>query len=181
MPTYKDINLLTQKATIAGTEKIPVSDTEYVTPFDITKEINLEVFGKIDIPKDYVWSNGYVGGDTIYASSLSQFCQPILFHAGEKITYKTGSEYGSAIVQARDNTPISVGSTGFVIQILLIAQTANIQYQYTFQSDMWVVISVYKADYELHTFIESQGESLDDRVSALESEIGDIATILASI
>lgn len=29
--THKDINLLTQKATIAGTEKIPVSDTEYVT------------------------------------------------------------------------------------------------------------------------------------------------------
>lgn len=32
MPTYKDINLLTQKAQIAGTEKIPVSDTEYITP-----------------------------------------------------------------------------------------------------------------------------------------------------
>lgn len=29
--THKDISLLTQKATIAGTEKIPVSDTEYVT------------------------------------------------------------------------------------------------------------------------------------------------------
>lgn len=29
--SHKDINLLTQKATIAGTEKIPVSDTEYVT------------------------------------------------------------------------------------------------------------------------------------------------------
>lgn len=33
--THKDINLLTQKATIAGTEKIPVSDTEYVTPSQI--------------------------------------------------------------------------------------------------------------------------------------------------
>ena len=29
--SHKDINLLSQKATIAGTEKIPVSDTEYVT------------------------------------------------------------------------------------------------------------------------------------------------------
>lgn len=29
--THKDINLLTQKAQIAGTEKIPVSDMEYVT------------------------------------------------------------------------------------------------------------------------------------------------------
>lgn len=33
--TYKDIDLLSQKATIAGTEKIPVSDTEYVTPTQI--------------------------------------------------------------------------------------------------------------------------------------------------
>ena len=29
--THKDINLLSQKSTIAGTEKIPVSDTEYIT------------------------------------------------------------------------------------------------------------------------------------------------------
>lgn len=29
--TYKDINQLTQKASPAGTEKIPVSDTQYVT------------------------------------------------------------------------------------------------------------------------------------------------------
>jgi len=29
--THKDIGLLSQKSTIAGTEKIPVSDTEYVT------------------------------------------------------------------------------------------------------------------------------------------------------
>lgn len=30
MPSYKDINLLTPKASVAGTEKIPVSDTEYI-------------------------------------------------------------------------------------------------------------------------------------------------------
>lgn len=33
--THKDINLLTQKASVAGTEKIPVSDTEYITPEQI--------------------------------------------------------------------------------------------------------------------------------------------------
>ena len=33
--TYKDINLLTQKSTVAGTEKIEVSDTEYITPVQI--------------------------------------------------------------------------------------------------------------------------------------------------
>ena len=33
--TYKDINQLTQKGTVAGTEKLPVSDTEYITPAQI--------------------------------------------------------------------------------------------------------------------------------------------------
>lgn len=33
--SYKDINLLTQKSSVAGTEKLPVSDTEYITPSQI--------------------------------------------------------------------------------------------------------------------------------------------------
>lgn len=33
--TYKDIDLLTQKSAVAGTEKLPVSDTEYITPAQI--------------------------------------------------------------------------------------------------------------------------------------------------
>ena len=33
--TYKDINQLTQKSSVAGTEKLPVSDTEYITPSQI--------------------------------------------------------------------------------------------------------------------------------------------------
>lgn len=34
-PVFKDIDELSQKATIAGTEKLPVSDTEYITPDQI--------------------------------------------------------------------------------------------------------------------------------------------------
>lgn len=33
--TFKDINQLTQKSSVAGTEKLPVSDTEYITPAQI--------------------------------------------------------------------------------------------------------------------------------------------------
>lgn len=33
--TYKDIDLLTNKSSVNGTEKIPVSDTEYITPNQI--------------------------------------------------------------------------------------------------------------------------------------------------
>jgi len=35
---FKDINKLTQKVTIAGTEKLPVSDTEYITPTQIVSK-----------------------------------------------------------------------------------------------------------------------------------------------
>lgn len=33
--SYKDINQLSQKSSIAGTEKLPVSDTQYITPSQI--------------------------------------------------------------------------------------------------------------------------------------------------
>lgn len=33
--TYKDIDTLTNKSSVAGTEKIPVSDTQYITPNQI--------------------------------------------------------------------------------------------------------------------------------------------------
>lgn len=39
--TYKDISTLTQKASVAGTEKIPVSGTEYITPAQITATVDL--------------------------------------------------------------------------------------------------------------------------------------------
>ena len=42
--TYKDIDQLSQKSTVAGTEKIPVSDTQYLTPDQIAthKRVHLE-------------------------------------------------------------------------------------------------------------------------------------------
>ena len=41
--THKDINLLSQKSTIAGTEKIPVSDTEYITPAQIVAGVEAQI------------------------------------------------------------------------------------------------------------------------------------------
>ena len=38
---HKDIALLSQKASIAGTEKIPVSDTEYVTTSQIAGQVSV--------------------------------------------------------------------------------------------------------------------------------------------
>lgn len=38
MATFKDINQLSQKSAVAGTEKLPVSDTEYITPAQIVSD-----------------------------------------------------------------------------------------------------------------------------------------------
>lgn len=40
--TYKDIDQLSQKSSVAGTEKIPVSDTQYITPEQISGLSGLE-------------------------------------------------------------------------------------------------------------------------------------------
>lgn len=42
--TYKDIDQLLQKSVVAGTEKLPVSDTQYITPVQIAtcKQVHLE-------------------------------------------------------------------------------------------------------------------------------------------
>lgn len=42
--TYKDIDELSQKSSVAGTEKLPVSDTQYITPAQIAtcKQVHLE-------------------------------------------------------------------------------------------------------------------------------------------
>lgn len=40
--TYKDIGQLTQKSSVAGTEKIPVSDTQYITPSQIAGMIPVD-------------------------------------------------------------------------------------------------------------------------------------------
>lgn len=41
--THKDINLLSQKSAVAGTEKIPVSDTEYITPSQIVAGVESQI------------------------------------------------------------------------------------------------------------------------------------------
>lgn len=56
--TYKDISLLSQKASIAGTEKIPVSDTQYITPAQILAALSA-AFSAGDANKlVYIDSNG---------------------------------------------------------------------------------------------------------------------------
>ena len=48
--TYKDIDLLTQKSAVAGTEKIPVSDTQYLTPAQIAISKQVHLTDESDMP-----------------------------------------------------------------------------------------------------------------------------------
>lgn len=137
---------------------------------DLEVEKNLDIYGEAPIYKDYIWADGFVASGTVISSSLSQFCQPVLFKAGEKLTYKTGSEYSSAVVQVVDNTPIAVGSTGIAVQVLINAPTANVQYEYTFETDMWVVISVLKSDYVLNTYIY-RANSISEQIDHIEEKV----------
>ena len=48
--TYKDIDQLSQKSAVAGTEKIPVSDTQYLTPAQIATSKQVHLTGESDMP-----------------------------------------------------------------------------------------------------------------------------------
>lgn len=47
---YKDIDQLSQKSTVAGTEKIPVSDTQYLTPAQIATSKQVHLTDESDMP-----------------------------------------------------------------------------------------------------------------------------------
>lgn len=48
--TYKDIDQLSQKPSVAGTEKIPVSDTQYLTPDQIATHKRVHLEDESDMP-----------------------------------------------------------------------------------------------------------------------------------
>ena len=48
--TYKDIDQLSQKSTVAGTEKIPVSDTQYLTPAQIATSKQVHLTDESEMP-----------------------------------------------------------------------------------------------------------------------------------
>jgi hypothetical protein len=48
--TYKDIDQLSQKPSVAGTEKIPVSDTQYLTPTQIATSKQVHLTDESDMP-----------------------------------------------------------------------------------------------------------------------------------
>ena len=48
--TYKDIDDLSQKSAVVGTEKIPVSDTQYLTPAQIATSKQVHLTDESEMP-----------------------------------------------------------------------------------------------------------------------------------
>lgn len=75
--TYKDIDLLAQKSAVAGTEKIPVSDTQYITPAQIATSKQVHLTDESDMPASPDASTVYLidddgsGGYTLPIASAS--------------------------------------------------------------------------------------------------------------
>ena len=136
---------------------------------DEITELRLDVFGQVEIEKNYNWSDGYLGsGWEIKSSTTSQFSQPVFCKAGEVLKYKTGNNYSYAVAKVHDDTPISVGSYDFVESILITA-SANTEYTYTFEEDMYIVISVQKSNYTV-SVNKYKDNSIDKRLTTVELE-----------
>lgn len=56
--TYKDIGQLSQKSSVAGTEKLPVSGTEYITPSQIVSGLQKSITVSTSTPTSSQGSNG---------------------------------------------------------------------------------------------------------------------------
>ena len=67
--TYKDIDLLTQKSAVVGTEKIPVSDTEFITPNQIAGIVPID--SSVDKESTNALQNGYITKTFLRGKSLT--------------------------------------------------------------------------------------------------------------
>lgn len=119
--SHKDINLLTQKATIAGTEKLPVSDTEYITPNQIA---GLAGGGGGDT-SDCVHITGdeTVGGDKTFTDNIAVVDASHILYSGASPSqgFTRGTSYqwwdyvGASSIIIGDDEPLLGEPKAFVL------------------------------------------------------------------
>lgn len=111
----------------------------------LAQKVNLNIDGEIPVDKAFIWSDGTINTSGVVATAdTKEFCQPVLFHKGEKITYKDGSGQRYAVNAVADDTPITIGSSGFTP--LIVYSAANTENSTTFDKDTYVVIVKTKAN-----------------------------------
>lgn len=137
----------------------------------LSQELNLIIDGESIIDKDIIWSNGYINGSTgvITDSQTSQFSQPILLKAGERVSYKTDTTFSKAVVQVADSTPVQVGDT-LSGNVIINYGSANTLAEYIAEEDIYIVITCKKTSNEIY-FTKFNQESVNKRISDLEKEL----------
>ena len=158
-----------------GTTTVDLS--QYATKAEVSQleaKVDLKIDGEAIVDKGLVWSNGYVNGTTgvVTASSTSQFSQPVLLKAGEKISYKTGATYSKAVVEVPNNSPVSVGDTLSGNTIINYA-SANSVVEYIATSDIYIVITVQIATNEVF-FTVYDDDSVKNQIEDLDFKIADV-------
>lgn len=95
--TYKDIDLLSEKSSLAGTEKLPVSDTEYITPQQIIDQARDKCIRTMDQLTPTVTDGKYLGtaGTTEYESSSYAIWRFTGIEEGQ--TYLLGGYYPTSV------------------------------------------------------------------------------------
>lgn len=204
MPNYKDINQLTQKSSVAGTEKLPVSDTEYITPSQIVQTVdNVPSATKLQNAHT-IWGRTFDGTQNItgvliltdygnasigaiYSSSNPTMFNGIQFSnadANGDIIYSAGAWTGSA-------HPAHIFKAGSADNALVIQSvTGNVGIGTKTPTQKLHVVgnalasAFIKDGGTSSQFLKADG-SVDSNTYAtmtdLENAIGDIETLLASI
>lgn len=148
--TYKDISLLTQKASVAGTEKIPVSGTEYITPTQITQVIKttldkLLVYEDLSGLTVYKKQINSSGSWVSYTSSDPDCCVVLPITAGEQYCVINLQPSANAHIAILTSTTPGSGAASFATGYTSrIAVAPNTPFFFTAPSDaagMYVLLT----------------------------------------
>lgn len=126
-------------------------DSTKVAQIGINKN-NISLTGYADniISTSFNWSDGFIGAanGSVNASTQSQFSQPFLLHAGEKVTVQTTNTNIGLICTTTADT-VQVGDT-----VIVLKATSRIlqeeAYSYTASEDIKIVICVLKNNYDAY-------------------------------
>ena len=185
-------NLTTNDATQALSAAMGVQLEAEVSQLEAeVDDLSLEMVGEA-VYKNFIWADGYYSSTTqrIATSTTSQFCQPFLLKAGEKLKYKTSANYSGAVVKATNGNPIAVGDI-LSGPVLVAYSTPNETVEYTAEADMYIVVSVKKESFDVsvekysNDSVKTKIENTDKRVDILNEnvhyDIGSISGAMSNV
>lgn len=112
--TYKDIDQLSQKSSVVGTEKLPVSDTEFITPAQITNKVATAAWFDPSITTMY-WFASPANKSAFQADNtrtdLVLFSETIKFIANRILVLDSAGETSKSTIEDQTTLNITVNLT----------------------------------------------------------------------